>query len=117
MRAIICGALIALSITAANAEEDFNITSYMLPQCKGAIESDGGNFTQGFCAGIVFGAATVVSASPKLNGLCIEIPNGVTPKQMVSAGVRYIEARPEKMQEPFTTSTVMALLDAWPCRQ
>ncbi len=60
MKAIICGALTALTITTAGgAETDAQSANSMLPDCKAAIDGDrsGNGFARGFCVGTVLGLA------------------------------------------------------------
>jgi hypothetical protein len=47
---------------------------------------------------------------------CLDIPVGVNNGQMVGVVVRYIEARPYRMHEPFLPLALEALFDAWACR-
>jgi hypothetical protein len=55
MKAIICGALLALTITTANAAENINSANYILPHCKAFIDGKDprGALNQGICSGSV----------------------------------------------------------------
>src|SRR6266550_2415689 len=47
---------------------------------------------------------------------CADIPRDVTYEQMVRVVIRYIEARPNRMHEPFRSLALEAIVGAWPCR-
>jgi hypothetical protein len=113
MEAILSGAVMALTITTAwAAEGDLSALSAnnWLPLCKGYL-AGGDNkrdlMSQGYCAGAVYGIA--------FEG-CARVPNDVTLEQMVRVVVRYVEARPQRMHEPFVLLAHEALIDAWPCK-
>jgi Rap1a immunity proteins len=86
----------------------------MLSGCKGLI----GDKTpplrealrQGRCAGYVAGLVYARSVF-----LCV--PESATPEQGVRVVIRYIEARPERMHEPFGKLALEALEEAWPCKR
>jgi hypothetical protein len=46
---------------------------------------------------------------------CMEVPAEVPPGQLAEIVVRYIEARPQRMQEPLIWLALEAFHDAWPC--
>ncbi len=134
MRAILCSALMALTITAALAEPDKDSAVSMLPDCKAAIDGDrsGNGFARGFCIGTVLGLAFMAENSDvhvaALSGAgqarwfderwrCVKIPDSVTQGQIVGVVVLYIEARPERVQEPFRSLVLEALFDAWSCQR
>jgi hypothetical protein len=133
MRAMLCSALMALMITTAGAEIDKDSAVSMLPDCKSAIDGDrsGNGFARGFCVGTVLGLAFMAENSDvrvaALSGEgqarwfderwhCVKIPGSVTQGQIVGVVVLYIEARPERMQEPFRSLVLEALFDAWSCQ-
>ena len=134
MRVIICCALMALTLTTAGAAEtDVQSASSMLPDCKAAIEGDrsGNGFARGFCVGTVLALAFMAENSgvnvTALSGegqarwfderwQCVKIPQSVTQGQIVGIVVLYIEARAERMHEPFRSLALEALFDSWPCR-
>jgi hypothetical protein len=134
MRSIICSAMMALTVTAAGAAEtDAQSASSMLPDCKAAIEGDrsGNGFARGFCVGTILGLAflaensgvnvTAFSGEGQARWFdqgwrCVKIPESVTQGQIVGIVVVYIEARPERMHEPFHSLALEALFNAWPCR-
>jgi hypothetical protein len=45
------------------------------------------------------------------------MPENVSNRQLIETVVRYIEARPQRMQEQFRVLAVQALFDAWPCQK
>jgi hypothetical protein len=47
---------------------------------------------------------------------CLKIPDSVTQGQIVGVVVLYMEARPQRLHEPFRSLALEALFDAWPCR-
>jgi len=102
--------LLALTIP-ASAQSSAN---EMLSGCKGLA----GDRTpparealrQGRCAGYVAGLVYARSVF-----LCV--PEGATPEQGVRVVIKYIEARPERMHEPFGKLALEALEEAWPCKR
>jgi Rap1a immunity proteins len=134
MKAVICGALMALTITTAGAAEtDAQSANSMLPACKAAVDGDrsGDGFARGFCVGTILGLAfmaenssvnvTAFSGAAQARWFderwqCVRIPDSVTQGQIVGIVVLYIEARPSRMNEPFRSLALEALFDAWPCR-
>jgi hypothetical protein len=131
MRAIICGALMALTITTTNAAvEDTRSADYLLPYCKLAKEQswtsarDAVNVGQ--CLGIVEGvsqmfsllnaaqAAGTVELDPLL---CTAVPAGITTEQLVEVVVSYGETFPELTHRPFTVLAMSAMRVAWPCKK
>jgi Rap1a immunity proteins len=117
MKAIVIGALIALTVTAANAaEQDTNSANYMLPGCRisaGLVAFTAANaYIAGLCLGSVLGIADMLSFPPSCS-ICIKIPEGVTQGQIVMVVLKYIEAQPQSMQERFTRLAAQALLRTW----
>jgi len=118
MRKAIIGGALALTITTALAQtnvwEDYASASFMLPGCKAALtDQANGPFLAGMCLGYIK-AIGMFTATPRGSRLCTDIP-GVTYEQMVRVVVRYIEAHPQRMDEPFIWLATEALIDAWPC--
>src|SRR5262245_46028945 len=122
------GAALALTATAAGAE-DTSSANYVLPGCQdflGLKQPDTGR--QGFCAGTVAGISfagkelhrlrpAYPSESEAVTGLyCLDIPEKVTLMQLVRGVIAYIEARPARMHESFNDLALEALRTAWPCR-
>jgi hypothetical protein len=136
MRSVIFGTLMALTVTVATAAEDTDSANYMLPACKRFVDQSGFSsnvsaFEEGKCAGVIGTVAFMaqnadvgltalsgegVETALKRRWRCSDIPASVTRGQEVRVVIRYIEARPNRMHEPFRSLALEALLDAWPCR-
>jgi hypothetical protein len=100
---------LALTVTAASAEEEMLSANYWLPRCKAFVSGSARELLgQGICAGRVEGLGFAS---------CPQIPDSVTRQQIVLVVVRYIEARPQRMHESFLVLAAQALRDAWPCRK
>jgi hypothetical protein len=101
---------ILLALTMPASAEDMNSANYFLPGCKGTLDpASTPTWNQGLCAGFVAG---VLYAAPNL---CL--PQGLTNNQAVAVVTKYIEARPERMHEPFGDLALEALTAAWPCKR
>jgi hypothetical protein len=61
----------------------------------------------GYVAGLVYGVGGQEFCSPK----------GVSIDEAVAVVIKYIEARPERMHEPFGGLALEALIAAWPCKR
>jgi hypothetical protein len=132
MRVTVCGALLVLTITMANAaEEDTKSAKYLLPYCKLTTEQVGSDVRNalnlGQCMGIVEGvgqmykllneaeAAGRVQLDPLL---CTSIPAGITTaQQLAEVVVKYGETFPELTPRPFTVLARSAMRVAWPCQR
>jgi hypothetical protein len=116
MKAMLTGAMLALRIATAGAE-DYS-ANYWLPHCKEVVEQrpiDEGRFGLAmFCAGVVQGIAVMALNAPEA-GRCAKPPHDVSRQQLVRVVVRYIEARPQRMHEFFPSLVLEALREAWPC--
>jgi hypothetical protein len=130
---ILAGVLLAAA--PALAEVDTSSANYMLPHCQQFLNPEPQELrnltSMGLCAGIVRGIAFLAEYSD-VGGLafsgegvmtaanrrwrCLDIPEHVTLGQEIRVVVRYIEARPSRMHEPFNSLALEALFDAWPCR-
>src|SRR5262245_7833857 len=120
--AIICGALMALTITAAGAAEDINSANFMMPHCRSFLASEHSS-PQAFCLGVVRGIVFIgsilrdqVMAEGDRRLPCIDPPSGVTFRQSVQVVVTYIDARPARLHEHFGVLALEALRSAWPCK-
>jgi len=127
---ITCGAVMALSITSANAAEvDINSANYMLPYCKLTDREASGNTgdaaTFGRCHGIVqtIGAVYIALQDMQAEGvyplappLCATVPKNGTPTQFINVILKYAEAYPEHTHIPFVAFAMIAIRDAWPCK-
>ena len=95
--------------------EDPDSANFYLPGCKGLLDdrmtSGVSVYQQGRCGGhvasLVYGVGEQEFCSPK----------GVSIGQAVAVVIKYIEARPERMQEPFGKLALEALEEAWPCKR
>jgi hypothetical protein len=110
---ILCVALLALVITTASAQQSLFSANSVLPGCKAVFEEGRGLGRQdtGYCVGAI--NALIFLAPTE----CIEIPDNVTFLQILVVVGRFIEARPERMDDAFVGLAFEALLDAWPCRK
>ena len=130
MKAIICGALMALVISTANAAENTHSANYLLPYCKltsdQVVDSSSNRYLVGRCAGLVEGvrnmagllrAMQTVGDIPHLDPLlCAAVPEQVTVQEILKVVVRYGETHPKEGPLPFTVLVLDALHDAWPCK-
>jgi hypothetical protein len=121
MRAIICGALMALTVaTVGAAQVDRHSANFVLPGCKTVIGEgrEGINVAeQGYCLGVMDTLGLISSILNEHSWSCIEYPKGSTVNQGLRVVVRYIEARPQRMHESFAFLAIEALHNAWPCRK
>jgi Rap1a immunity proteins len=106
---------ILVALTMPASAEDLNSANFLLPGCKGWLDREkklpapDEALVQGFCAGFVVGL--VYGAG----GNCQ--PKGVTHNQSIAVVIKYIEARPERIHEPFVVLALEALIAAWPCKR
>jgi hypothetical protein len=120
MKAILTGGAMAMMMAAAGpADRNYLLhAADTLPGCK-TIIGEGDEEQPGqrnYCAVAV--AALLPGNLLNLNHSCrVDIPTTFTIRQGALIVVRYIEARPERMQEPFFPLAIEALRDAWPCRK
>jgi hypothetical protein len=116
MKALVVAILLALTVPAS--AEDMNSANYLLPACKAFLAREttpptlSGASSQGHCVGFVDG---LVHAARSLIFVCV--PQEATTGQAVAVVVKYIEARPERMHEPFGNLALEALTAAWPCKR
>jgi hypothetical protein len=125
MKAIMAGAFMALSVAAAGAAEvDYFSAKHLLPACKAIVGSNGviksSNLQKahdvGFCSATLSTLFSLAQAQMLDDQLgCMEVPPEVPPDQLAQIVVRYIEARPQRMQEPLIRLALEAFRDAWPC--
>jgi hypothetical protein len=90
--------------------------NHFLPECKGFLDRESEptlieGVRQGRCFGFIQGLVYGVGGKD----FCL--PKGVTTAQGVAVVSKYIEARPERMHEPFGKLAVEALMTAWPCKR
>jgi hypothetical protein len=123
---LLFGVALALTITATPAAEAPSGANVILPGCRAFVDRNSRDnlMLQGFCVGTVNGIAFATGALrefPPLNDdvrreLCSNGPDTATNDQLVRIVIAYIEARPERMHEPFERLAAEALVAAWPCR-
>jgi hypothetical protein len=113
MKAILAGAMLALGVTMAGAQDaDINSAEFMLPHCRAILEKESGIYLfQGVCVGTIDSLQYV---RPLMG--CADIPSEVTADQAINVIIRYIEARPERMHELFKALAIEAMFNAWPCK-
>jgi hypothetical protein len=119
MKATVVGAFIALSVTAAAAQQDATSASDVLPGCKFHVAlADGQDpkltvpiaLAAGYCAAVLDVLASSSALDPVL---CLD-PN-IDKAAAMLVFIRYIEARPQRMRERFLILAREALREAWPC--
>jgi len=132
-RSVLLGAAaLAFTITAARAAEDIYSANYVLPGCRTFVNSTIGTIPlsagsaalMGECVGRISGIVEMtilLGSSAGTNPyvqlfMCLDIPGKVTKGQIIRVIIAYIEARPARMHESFTTLALEALRDAWPCK-
>jgi Rap1a immunity proteins len=102
--------LVALTVPASAQGSAQSSANEMLSGCKGLISDKTPPLRealrQGRCAGLVYARSVF---------LCV--PEGAMPEQGVRVVIKYIEARPERMHEPFGKLALEALEEAWPCKR
>jgi hypothetical protein len=132
MRTIICGALLALTITTANAavEEDVHSAHSMLPYCKLTSRQTMANtknaLIYGQCFGVVSGIVMMAELLRQAEAagkaqldpvLCTDIPSDATLEQLVNVVAKYGSTHPDQAHERFEVLAFNALRDAWPCKR
>jgi hypothetical protein len=119
MKAIVAGAFMALSITAAGAQQDVTSASAVLPGCKYYVAlADGQDPTltvsialaAGYCTAVLDALASSSALDPVM---CMD--PGIDKATAMVVFIRYIEARPQRMRERFLVLAREALREAWPC--
>ena len=123
MRALVLGTAIGLIVGAsALAQQDDKFTTkYLLPYCRDAINNKAPTVSsdavmQGMCVGMVDALDFIMTELPpedKEYRSCP--PSDATLKQTVQVVIKYIDARPERMNESFKKLAIEAIHDAWPC--
>jgi Rap1a immunity proteins len=119
MRTLVLGIAMGLVVgTSALAQEDKDSANYMLRYCRAAVNNEAltrpaDAAIEGMCVGIIDAIGFMMSEFPpqeKEKSSCP--PSKVKLEQIVRAVVRYIEARPERMQENFKILVIEAFHDA-----
>jgi hypothetical protein len=102
--------LLLLAAVPAHAQGDPSSANWVMPGCRAAqAEIEAHTYKQGVCSGIV---RALMYASPTA---CV--PAEVTIGQARTVAIQYIEQRPSRWHQHFTTLTDEALTQAWPCRR
>jgi Rap1a immunity proteins len=101
---------IAVSVSSAAAQQDYNSANFMLPHCQRSLSGQPGAMFESVCAGSI---TTFVFVGRDLR-ICPD--HRVTPEQMIRVVITYIEVRPERLHEDWRELALEALRDAWPCR-
>ena len=108
--------MLLLLTTLAQAQDNPNYlvsAKYVLPRCVIGAEHPSAEdwFRNGFCNGVVH---TIFREGKQL-GVCV--PDGVTLAQGKRVVVRYVSAKPQRMEEYFEDLAIEAIRDAWPCKR
>jgi Rap1a immunity proteins len=107
-------AILLLALTMPASAQDTTTANQMLPGCKGLLDNSMTSgvsvYQQGRCGGYV--AGLVYGGGQEFCS-----PKGVSIGQAVAVVIKYIEARPERMHEPFADLALEALKAAWPCNR
>ena len=116
MRTFIIGASLVLALLTGPAwgSDELRSANHIMPGCR----DQSGYFNKGYCMGLIEGLARgVIRQSIALKvtpPFCP--PPAATNGQFIAVVVKYIDQRPERMHEAFTTLAFEALKEAWPCK-
>jgi Rap1a immunity proteins len=122
MRALVLGIAISLMASSSLAQQDEQFSAkYLLPYCRDAINNKAPTISsdavmQGMCVGMVDAIDFIMSELPpeeKEYRSCP--PSDATLRQTVQVVIKYIDERPERMNESFKKLAIEAIRDAWPC--
>jgi hypothetical protein len=109
--------MLAVGVTAAHSQMDRRASARsagaVVVGCEallGGKEFELDAYWRGGCGGEVLGVWDTAAA---INLVCV--PHGVTLIEVVRVVV-FIHARPERMEERFTTLALEALTATWPCK-
>jgi hypothetical protein len=110
-------AILLLALTVPASAQDTSVqrsANEMLSGCKGFLDDNMTGVSMfykgrcvGFLAGLVYG----------VGGEDFCLPKGATTGQAVAVVIKYIEARPERLHEPFGKLALEALTEAWPLKR
>jgi Rap1a immunity proteins len=107
-------AILLLALTMPASAQDTTTANQMLPGCKGLLDNSMTSgvsvYQQGRCGGYV--ASLVYGGGQEFCS-----PKEVSIGEAVAVVIKYIEARPERMHEPFGGLALEALIAAWPCKR
>jgi len=114
MRGVLLGCLMLLFARPAGAAGvDATSASFYMPGCRAALSASIPTdeiFLAGLCSGSV---SAVAWMAERVELMCV--PPAVVNDELTRVVVRYIDARPARMHEPFLDLTLEALAAAWPC--
>jgi hypothetical protein len=100
---------------ALSQSEDHISGNFFLPHCRAFIANRTPNvdLLEGYCAGVVFGMASIGDLyAPELKHC---IPLGVKVGQEVMVVIQYLDANPAMLHLDFRLLVLMAFKAAWPC--
>jgi hypothetical protein len=100
IRMAIAVATITASLTATTLAADMLSADSVMRRCKGT------GFDLGYCVGILVGIS---------HGAPWCLPDGGTVEQTIKVVTAYVDARPARLHEYFTTLASEALKEAFPC--
>jgi hypothetical protein len=110
--------MLAIGVTGASSQMDRQATARsagaVMVGCEALLaekETELNAYWRGGCGGEVLG---VWDAAATLKLVCT--PHGVFLTEAVHVVVDFISARPERLDERFTTLALEALVAAWPCK-
>jgi hypothetical protein len=109
LKALIAAVIILTITTATAPAQNVSTANYMAPRCLAE-----NTIMQAWCIGNVQAVRFLGSALPAPLTSCV--PAGVTHEQTMIVAVRYIQARPQRMHEPFIALATEALAAMWPCK-
>jgi hypothetical protein len=114
LRGVALIGVLILNCGAAFGQGKYDSANGIMQACRDSLAGRPmGNVTQGlergYCAGMVTGIFEVAI------GACA--PRNVTTGQAVRVVVKYIDDRPERLNESFSMLAVEALRAAWPCKK
>ena len=120
---------LAMPSMALSAEDTYADTANSIMQgCRNALSGEANKITvfhAGFCAGavnaIAFAGGVECAVLKKGyvtpgQGRGIYLPDDFTTEETIRIVVKYIDARPERMNELFYRLAWEALAEAWPCK-
>jgi len=97
--------------SAISQEQDLHSANYFVPGCRYYLAgTDQELFLQGLCGGAIYG----LREGLQNKNHCI--PSEVTGEQLLRVVVKYVDGRPERLQEPFIKLTLEAMHNTWPCK-
>jgi hypothetical protein len=101
------------------AKPDIQSAKYFLPGCKQQVAGENNMsakdaYTVGQCLGMVETLMVVGAALSPSFRICV--PHTLTMNEAIRAVIKYLEAKPEELQQQFIFVADRALAQAWPCK-